>query len=373
MKKILIISLGRHFGGLEMVILNLLENMDKNKFSFYLICLDKSKFQDYIRIHENIISSNIKIIYLKNNKSYAPWYFIKIAKILIKEKIHIVHCHGVIASFVGTIVGTLLNKKVITTIHSSVLEDHENKLKGRLYVWLENFMSQYNHKYITVSQNLYNKLVTRGINSSKLVLIKNGIPIREFKDKNMEYIQNIFNKYERDFKIGCIGRLEKVKGQDLLIQAMFELTKQYPDIRCWFIGQGTLENELKQIVEYYRMNNNIFFLGFRSEIIELINCMDVIVIPSRMEGLPILLLEAMSQKKCVIASNVGGIPEVIQDNKTGLLFSPGDVVDLVESISSIYKDREKLEKLGKQAYQYMREEYNITSMIEAYEKLYDVL
>jgi len=175
-----------------------------------------------------------------------------------------------------------------------------------------------------------------------IYIIPNGIDLEEIQKSGSKLI-NINSP-----SIFFVGVLEKVKGMDTLLKAIPFIKKSIPDIYVYIAGSGPLENKLKSLAKKLDIEENIKFLGFVSEDEKYAyyKSVDVCVFPSRYEPFGIVLLEAMACGKPVITSNVGGIPFVVEDGKTGLLFESENVEDLAEKIVILLKDEKLRRKMG---------------------------
>lgn len=185
------------------------------------------------------------------------------------------------------------------------------------------------------------KELVGNMTNSKIYIIPNGI---DFED-----IRNVQpHKLIEHPNILFIGNLVKLKSVDLLIKAIPIIKKSIPNIHIFIGGSGPQENELKNLVKELRIEENVNFLGFVSgdEKYSYYKSTDVFVFPSLYEAFGIVLLEAMACCKPIVASNVGGIPFVVEDGKTGLLFESGNVKDLAEKVITLLKDKGLRDKMG---------------------------
>jgi glycosyltransferase involved in cell wall biosynthesis len=191
--------------------------------------------------------------------------------------------------------------------------------------------------------SLHAKNLISEMTQSKIHVIPNGI---DFED-----IQNILPDKSTEFPyILYVGNLVKVKGVDLLVKAIPNIKKAIPNIRVFIGGLGPQEKELKKLVKKLNIEENVKFLGFISgnEKYSYYKSTDLCVVPSFYETFGIVCLEAMACGKPVVASNVGGIPYVVEDGKTGLLFECGNANDLAEKVIILLKNKEMREKMGKE-------------------------
>jgi glycosyltransferase involved in cell wall biosynthesis len=204
----------------------------------------------------------------------------------------------------------------------------------------------------------------------KTSIIYNGIDIDEYQkpiDKNKK--KGEIGIKEDEFVIGNIANLYPVKGQIYLLRAAKKVLKEIPNTKFLIIGRGELENELKREAQNLGIVSYVKFLGFREDVKELYKIMDVFVLSSLTEGLPLSLIEAMASKVPVVATDVGGIPEVIDDGVNGLLVPPADPQAMAKKIICLLKDPFQAEEIKKQCFEKMQK-FEIQSMLNKYEQIY---
>jgi glycosyltransferase involved in cell wall biosynthesis len=148
----------------------------------------------------------------------------------------------------------------------------------------------------------------------------------------------------------CIGRLSRQKGLDLLVQALPFVLREFPDIQCWWAGEGELEAELRKMIATYGLSDHVTLLGRRKDIAQLLAECDLFVFPSREEGHPFALLEAMTAGTAVVASDASGIPEIITSGVHGLLHHAEDSCDLMDKILIALRNPESMQSMADAAW-----------------------
>jgi len=207
---------------------------------------------------------------------------------------------------------------------------------------------------------------------------------RKYTDKKVYTIPfgidtNIFYKYEKDHKdnvtIGIVKSLEEVYGIKYLIEAFALLHKNYKNIELLIVGGGTLYQDMVSLCKKLGIYDKVKFTGKvdNSEVPKYINMMDIFVMPSLQESFGVAALEAEACGVPVIASDVGGIPEVVLDRETGYLVKPGDIGGICEKIDVLIRDRGLREKMGKKSIEFIKQNYdwhkNVDEMYELYLKI----
>jgi len=171
--------------------------------------------------------------------------------------------------------------------------------------------------------------------------------------------------------IGNIARLSTVKGQDHLITAMREVIAKFPTAELLFVGDGKIKEDLINQSKNLALSKNIFFIPSVKNISSILALIDVFVMSSNQEGLGLSIMEAQAMGLPVIATFVGGIPELIEDNKTGILIPPQDPNIIAKAIISLLEDKQRAKQLGENAKRSIREKFSLDKMVDETERLYE--
>lgn len=232
----------------------------------------------------------------------------------------------------------------------------------------ENFFNRSIYEKSSCTIVLSNAIQKRVLNLSSTVKTK-IIPscATEFH-YDVEMIKKIKVNYENKFIIGNIGALEYAKGQQYLLEVAKKLQHTYPNIHVLFLGKGSQETEFR---ERAKALSNVTFVGFVDNVGDYIKSFDLFVFPSLHEGLGSILLDVIQGEVPIAASNVGGIPDIISHEKSGLLFPPKDTDAIYNAIEKLYLSEELRAKFANEAYKTI-ENFSITKMADAYEDVYRV-
>jgi glycosyltransferase involved in cell wall biosynthesis len=249
------------------------------------------------------------------------------------ERPDILHCHRHAASVFGILSSLTDKTKIIAHVHGL---DRTRSFKRRFTNWL---LLKHVDKIITVSNSVRLDVINTNwsLDPAKVVAVKNSI--------DLEIIDNVkISKMDSRLKLGIsedevvfgtVGRLVPTKGQSYLLDAFSEVQRKIPNSRLVIMGDGPLFKKLNKRAEELSISSRVLFTGFREDVLELIRGLDVFVLPSLAEGLSIALLEAMASKLPVIASDVGGIPEVFGGSHCGRLIPPRDISVLSSAMVEI--------------------------------------
>jgi glycosyltransferase involved in cell wall biosynthesis len=177
-----------------------------------------------------------------------------------------------------------------------------------------------------------------------------------------------------DHSVICtITHMEEHKGIKYLLESASLLLQSRNDVSFLIVGEGSLKEDLRKLCVVLKIKKNVTFAGERSDIPEILSLTDIFVLPSLREGLPLTILEAMACGKPVIATNVGGVPEVVKDGVSGTLVPPGDPEAIHGAMIELLGDTEKMNKIGSEGKRICNENFNSRIMVEKIEDLYDSL
>jgi len=292
-----------------------------------------------------------------------------------KSDCKIVHTHtskaGILGRFAAKICGV---KIIIHSTHGTIFHGYFHPFVIKLFIILEKLVAPFTDKIICLSTKEIDEHLEKGIGKrAQLVSIYNGIEIAKFEKtkKDPEDKRKELNIEKDDFIGAVVGRLEKVKGHRYLIEAVSLIIRDIPHFKLFIIGYGDEIDDLKKCVKNNNVRSHVFFLGHREDVADILSCIDCFYLPSLNEGFGIALLEAMVMKKPVIASEVGGIPEVVSKGETGIIIPPGDPQAIAQATLRLYRDSELRAKMGRAGYERVKNIFAIENQVIALEFLYE--
>ncbi len=227
---------------------------------------------------------------------------------------------------------------------------------------------------IAVSQEVKNVLVQGGVPDRLVEVVPSGIdfgPFQEVKDK--DFLRREFGFGPDDYLVGIVAQLEDHKGHKDLIDAARILKDHAPKIRVVIVGGGSLRMSLDQQAHELKVDDIVYFLGFRDDVPRILASLDLFVLSSRMEGLGSSLMDAMASRLPVVATQAGGIPEVVIHRETGLLVPPRDPQALAQAILKVYLDRILAGRLAKRGYEVVHEKFSAEAMARKIILIYERL
>lgn len=282
----------------------------------------------------------------------------------------LVHLHGYKAELLGRLAAAGLKKPVVVTLHNYLVYPGSRVLLTPLFYFFEKSWPLPVHRYIAVSAALKHDFLARSSTDPKrVVVVHNGIrPERFSQARPLPELKALGSPL-----IGTALRLTHQKGIDVLLQAAPLILQRYPAASLLISGQGPLEKELQEKVARMGLAERIIFLGFVENLPEFLASLDIFVLPSRTEGLGIIILEALASGVPVLASNVGGIPEIITSGTHGLLVPAQDPGQLAAGIEKLWEDQNLRENLVKNGKERIREGFLLHDMLIKTAQVYEAV
>lgn len=287
-------------------------------------------------------------------------------KLLRKEQVALIHAHEFSAILCGWIVSMLAGVPFVATVH------------GKNYFW-ERLRRRVTYRLVSrhgtmvaVSQDLKQFMCdTVGVQEQRIEVIYNGVaPAQMITDEDVQKCKAELGISGCYPVLGVVGSLYPVKGHRFLLEAMPEILRRWPKAQLLVIGRGELDVVLKEQVEQLAIGANVHFLGMRQDVPRLLSVLDAFVLPSLSEGLSLALLEAMASEKPVVATRVGGNPELIDHGRTGFLVRPEDAKDLAANLLKLLSDSGTMQQFGRQAAERVWQHFSMKQMVDRYSDLY---
>jgi glycosyltransferase involved in cell wall biosynthesis len=290
-------------------------------------------------------------------------------KLLVKHKIQVVHTHGSQDSWTASLAGRLSSYRpvIVRTRHKSTPVSVSLR-HDVLYRILP-------HVVTTTGEAVRQQLINRNrLAPDAVVSIPTGVDIKRFRSGSSDVaLKESLGIRVGQPVVGTISFLRPEKGLDVLIDAVSLLQKEFSRICCLIVGTGQEQQKLLEQIRQKQLNGTVVFAGFREDIPELLNVMNVFVLPSFEEGMPQSLLQAMAMERAVVASSVGGVPEVIRNGETGLLVPPRDPVALANKVEWLLREPDKGKAMGQAGRRIIKQDYSMEAMVAKTEQLYSSL
>jgi len=227
---------------------------------------------------------------------------------------------------------------------------------------------------IAISEGVKEVLVDGGIDPDRIVVIPSGIDFTPYHEAaSSDYLRRELSFAPDDFLVGIVAHLADHKGHRYLIQATKSIKENSSKIKIIIVGGGPLYMELSKQAEESNVKDMVFFLGFREDVPQILSSLDLFVLSSFLEGMGSSILDAMACRLPVVATKVGGIPEVVRHRETGLLVPPRNPSALAKAILKLYNDRELASRFGQRGYQVVHQKFSAEAMAERIILLYEDL
>ena len=353
-KNILEFCLSPDLGGLELFMVNCYEHF-KTKGKAYVIVAPQKKLAGYLD----------DATFLKRNKFFPIIPALKLAKFIDKNEIDFIHFHW--------------TRDIATVVLAKVLSQRKPQIMQTRNMTMTRFKNDFYHKWLyknisTLHAVTYQvkeqleKFIPKDV-CPKVEMVYMGTKELTIEQNRIEVLRSEY-RLEESFVVGIVGRIEELKGQYLVIEAMEKLKEL--DVKALIVGHTMDEVYLKGLKEKVKslgLEDRVIFTGFTKEVDTLMQLFDVNILATPKETFGLVVIEAMMNKVCMIATNKGGPLEIIEDEKDGLLFDR-TADDLAEKIKMLYNDREYKERLALAGYKTAKEKFDALIQLE---KLYGVI
>lgn len=350
--KILIFMSTAALGGFEKMVYHLVKNINKSRFDVNICVL----YGEGV-IGERLAKDNYNIIFFKHENNSLTSIVTKFYRLVSKNRYDILYLAGYKVNIMGRIIGKILGCKVITAQRST--DDHRSKLHD----FIDSFTTSMVDMYITNTNAAKDMLVRKKhINAERITVIYNGIDIDNYTSIK-EYKKELLGIRNETKVIGVVANLIPYKGHEYFLKALRELSSKIDDICAILIGDGENRSYLEDLVERLKIKDKILFLGVRSDVPSLLSLIDVFVLPSLFEGMPNAIMEAMASRKPVVATQVGGVPELVIDGETGYLIPPKEPEIMAKKIFELLSDIEKSNYMGQKAFERINSYFTMEKMV----------
>jgi glycosyltransferase involved in cell wall biosynthesis len=372
-QKLLFVIDNLQFGGGERVFSQIIKGLPPDKYEIFLSSRPGEKF------HQAILKEEVQFLPLDYSKRLSFSLISRLSRIIKKNEINIVHGQGARAEFYARLASRFAgNSKYVSTIAMPVEGFDVGAVRKKTYTLFDRFSENFVDRFVVVSDALRDKMIRgRGIPAEKVIKIYNGIETDHYvpqgQNGSRERIRNEFNIGGDTLLIGAIGRLVWQKGFEHLVQAMPKVLKEIPQTKVLIVGEGPLRNKLEALAVKLKVKEYIIFTGFRGDIKMMLSAIDILVIPSLLEGFPMITLEGMAMAKPIIATRIDGIKEQIVDGKSGILIPPRDPDASAEAIIGLGRNKNFAQTLGLEARQRVEEQFTVEKMVSETERVYQSL
>jgi glycosyltransferase involved in cell wall biosynthesis len=367
------LSAGSGYGGAEKLAYEFALRLDPTRFVSYLCTIratDASQRQADDRDAQKLANAGVRVLRLNQPGPLllTPRAWARLYAMLVSESIDIVHAHMPRASVPGALLARLARVPVV------ISHEHGSALEGkRMRPFLDReVVARLSTVIVAVSEWDRRNLIARERIDPKLIrVLANAIAPTEPSPSRAPV--SALARSADTYLIGAVGRLYPEKGYEYLIEAVALLRDSGYSVRCVILGDGPQERELRELINQLGVSEQVQLLGRREDVAQIVRELDVAVLCSVREGSPLAMLEYMAAGAPIVASSVGGIPELIEDGIHGVLVDAADPQALCAGIARLLDDRALARQLGTAARVRRAAEFDLAGLISRIEALYDEL
>lgn len=316
--------------------------------------------------------------------------FVEIRKIIREYKPNIVHTHASKSGALGRLAAILSGVPIIVhTFHGHVFHSYFGKLKTYFYLLIERFLASKSSAIIAISNLQKDELVNnfKICSSKKMHVIPLGFDLERFqvdRYENRNSFRTEFALEDDCIAIGIVGRLTAIKNQELFLRSVKEVTKNCKKLlKVFLIGDGEDKEKLKNLCEDLNMPFSksysqkeeilVYFTSWRQDMERVYAGLDIVALSSLNEGTPVTLIEAQAANKPIVATDVGGIRDIVIENKTGLLSKSGDLKGLANNLRKLIDDDNLRDQLGRSGYDNVIRSFSYKRLVSDVKSLYTEL
>jgi glycosyltransferase involved in cell wall biosynthesis len=359
--KVTHVVLSLDVGGLERNVINQVREGQKLGQDVSVLCLERpGVLADHVR------DLNARVLSMDKRPGIRPSLIGRLRALLRELRPDVVHTHQIASLFyTGLATRGREDPLLVHTEHGK--EKYAERLRTR---WLGRLGGRYAARFYCLSEDMAKAVIaSRIVPKDKVYVIGNGIEMERFRQQNgREQLRHSLGIAPSAPVIGTVGRLTDVKKQDLLLRAFKQVKTELPGSHLLLVGDGPLMGDLQKQAVQLDVERSVHFLGYQAETERFYPVMDVFALTSRSEGIPQSVLEASAAGLPVIASRVGGVPEVIQDGQTGLLFSSGNEAELTAGLKALLTNPSLARQLGEAGRRHVETRFDVRSMAADYHR-----
>ncbi len=355
-------------GGVERLLLDMAKHYDLDRFSVaHCNLFDETGGTGPFLV--GLRESGLPYFEIAGSRwNQLPGMIRRLRAVIQAQQIDVLHLHMVRATIVGGFASLMPHRaKVLVSKHYRYA-----MLSSALPRALDRFATNRADAVAAVSRSVEDDVIRHGLAASKAQVIHNGIDLEFFDRCSAEGAASTKGDSQGPL-LACLASLHPLKGQEYLLRAMPEILQSYPTARLLIVGEGAGRARLEQLVQCLGVAKTVMMPGFEPNIPALLPRIDVCVHPAVDEAFGLVLLEAMAARKAVVATNVGGVGEIVTDGETGLLVPPRDGRAIARAVCSLLGDTERRKRMGITGRARVEREFTIEKTVAAYGNLYSEL
>lgn len=351
-------------------ILNTWRTIDRARFHITIVATRPAEGECNLLL-ERARTLGARVVALKIGRGVdlvAVW---RLIRLLRRERIDVLQTHDAQTRRIGVIAAALTGTRHFTSVHGWIF----NERKEKIAKWLDARLIRQADRVITVSEKLKRELEAVGVPDNKISVLRNGILLEDYtsSQRAATELRRALAIPQNHRVVSIIGRLSPEKGHEVFFEAASLLAGELPNVTCLVVGDGHLDGLLKERAAALKDHPRIVFTGHQEDLSGIYAATDVLVISSFSEGIPNVLLEAAANHVPAVATRVGGIPEVIEDGKTGFLVSVGNAREIANRILTLLRSPDLRRQMGDAARAAVERNFSFLGRTRALERLYSAV
>lgn len=373
-KRILYVITKLELGGAQKQLLSLIRCLDRGTNEVFLFTAKKGLLMPEASAIPGLCLKKSGFLERPLNPVKDLLALCEICRFIRENRIDIVHTHSSKAGIIGRLAAKLSGVNIVVhTVHGWPFNDYQPVFARLLYIWLERVCANFTARLIVVSRYDREKGLSNRIgNSAKYTLIRYGIDYREFS-ADVARARRDLGIAGGDLIVGMIACFKPQKAPCDFIKLAAMITKEMPGVKFILAGDGALRKKIEGLIDKLKLTDKVMLLGWRSDIPRFLSAVDVFVLTSLWEGLPIAVLEAMASSRPVVATDTGGVREVVSENKTGFLVAREDISGMAGKLMLLLRDKNIREVIGQNARVGLGNDFQLEAMAKATCSLYESL
>lgn len=355
------------FGGPEKQLVEHATCLDPSRFELHIVSFLEGN--DKNQLLERGGERGIPTVGLESRNPFDPTLITRMCKTIRERGVDLLCVHGYKANVVGRIAAWLTGIPVIAISRGWTGESS----KIRLYESLDRLFLRLADHVVAVSDGQRKKIVSHGGNPEKISVIRNAINLNDPAATEGAAIRNELKIPSDAIFVVSAGRLSPEKNYAGMIEVARQVAARRSDVYFAVFGEGTLRVDLEERVRAAGLDGRFLLPGFRNDLQAILAEIDIFMLPSFTEGLPNVVLESFAARKPVVATAVGGTPEVVQDGVSGFLSAPSEVEAMANHVVTLASDSVMRAAMGKAGYSHISKRFSFTQQTKSYERLYETI
>jgi glycosyltransferase involved in cell wall biosynthesis len=350
-------------GGAETVMLELASRLDPNRFCS-IAMLPGGRW-----LPGQLKSRDVPVVIANSGAWYDPSLVRAMVNTVRREKVDLIHSHLPDQNFYSCLCGRITGCQTVVTYHGALRLSGKNGFRGAVKSWVVRNSAS---AIVVVSDYLRQAFIEEGFPAGKIHRVYNGVDVERFKGIAGGEVREELNLGKEAKLVGVVANLRRSKGYEYFVRAARRISDFVPEARFIAVGEidETIRASILELIRQLELEGRFFLLGFRSDIPQILNDLDVFVLSSTDEGLSIATIEAMAAGRPVVVTRSGGPQEIVDDGRTGFLVPPADPQAIAEKVCEILLRPELGARFGESAQSEVRSRFALSKMISEYEALY---